>query len=94
MPLVRVGFQNLGEINECISGRDDDQLSRIAYGTRSGQLTRFELLLAASMGEQNFLQNHPSRENIYYVQWMRDALEKLKAKGISLGTYLPKEIES
>jgi putative GTP pyrophosphokinase len=92
--LRKFGFKNLGQIDECISGRDDDQLSRLALGTRSGQLTRFELLLAVSMGEQNYLQNHPSRENGYYVKWIRDVLAKLKAKGVPLGSYLPKQAES
>ena len=42
-----MGFQHLGQVNDCIGGLDDDKLSRMAQGSRSGQMTRFEVLLAA-----------------------------------------------
>ena len=42
------GFQDLGQVDECITGLDDDKLSRIALGGRGGQVSRFEVMLATS----------------------------------------------
>jgi hypothetical protein len=61
-------------------------------GGRGGQVSRFEVLLAASMGE-NFLKNHPWSEH----QWYRDIVqrwwEKLRKAGFTVGSYQPKKAE-
>src|SRR5258706_8660106 len=49
--LRSLGFQNVGQVHECINGFDDDKLSRIVLLGRSGQISRFEVVLAVSMGE-------------------------------------------
>lgn len=90
-----MGFQNLGQVHECIDGLDDDKLSRIALGSRSGQVSRFEVMLAASMGV-NYLQFHP-----WIVlgggEWYRNVVEgwwtRLKQAGITIGSYQPKKAE-
>ena len=88
-----LGFQNLGQIDECISGLDDDKMSRAALGSRSGQVSRFEVLLAASMGE-NFLQGHPWTTG---GDWYRKAVEnwwaRLKQAGFPIGSYQPQKTE-
>ena len=88
-----MGFQNLGQVDECIGGRDDDKLSRIALGSRSGQVSRFEVLLAASMGD-HFIQTHPWIVN-GRGDWYRDIvegwLERLKQAGFTIGSYQPKK---
>jgi putative GTP pyrophosphokinase len=57
--LRRIGFQTLGQVDECISGLDDDKLSRAALGSRSGQVSRFEVLLVTAMGGDSYLESHP-----------------------------------
>lgn len=93
--LRNMGFQNLGQIEECINGLDDDKLSRIALGGRSGQVSRFEVLLAASMGH-NYLQTHPWVVNSE-TDWYRPVVEgwwkKLEQAGFTIGSYQPKKAE-
>lgn len=55
--LRRLGFTNFAQVDECIRGYNDDLISRIIFGSRMGQLTRFELVLLASMGD-NFIRAH------------------------------------
>ncbi len=86
------GFQNLGQVDECISGLDDDKLSRVALGGRGGQVSRFEVLLAASMGE-NFLKNHPWGELPWYQDIVRHWWEKLRNAGFTVGSYQPQNAE-
>jgi len=93
--LRSLGSQNLGQVDECISGLDDDKLSRIALGGRGGQVSRFEVLLAASMGE-NFLTGHPWLDGVDNP-WYRDIVqrwwEKLRKAGIAIGSFRPKKVE-
>ena len=91
--LRTAGFQNLGQVQECIAGLDHDRLSRIALGTRSGQVSRFEVLLAASMGN-GYLQAHPWREYSWYKGIVESWWEKLRLAGISIGSYVPKKSEA
>jgi hypothetical protein len=91
--LRALGFQTLAQINECISGLDDDRLSRIALGTRSGQITRFEVLLVAAMGSDTYLQNHPLGELAWYRSSVDHWVEKLKQNGVTIGSYIPKKTE-
>ena len=92
--LHNLGFSDFKDIEECISGYDDDQLSRILWGTRQGQLTRFEYLLLAGMGE-NFIKFHLWKDRDWFVNSMQRNLEKLrdvekfKPSGITIGSYLP-----
>jgi len=89
-----IGFQNLGQVDECIAGLDDDKMSRAALFSRSGQVSRFEVLLAASMGD-NFLQGHPWTAS--GTNWYRKVVEgwwaRLKEAGFTIGTYKPKKAE-
>ena len=48
--LRQFGFNNFRELEECIAGYNDDELSRRVWGGRQGQLTRFETMLLAGMG--------------------------------------------
>jgi len=85
--LLRLGFTRLSEVDECIRGYDDDLISRKLYGSRAGQLTRFEGVLLASMGE-NFVRAHPfSRYG--NILWGLRRLQKLQEANISVGTYQP-----
>lgn len=76
--LLKLGFTDFREIDECITGYDDDYLSRILWGTRQGQLTRFEYLLLAGMGE-NFIRYHLWRNQDWFVTSSQSRLEKFKS---------------
>lgn len=86
--LHRLGFADFKEIDECISGYDDDHLSRIDWGTRQGQLTRFEYLLLAGMGD-NFVKYHLWSNAEWYVTSSQTSLKKFRDAGIAVKAYLP-----
>jgi hypothetical protein len=88
-----MGFQNLAQVAECIGDCDDDKFSRIALGSRSGQVSRFEVLLTASMGD-HFIQMHPWTANgkgDWYRNFVASCLEKWKQGGFTIGSYRPKK---
>lgn len=87
--LHHLGFADFKEIEECISGYDHDQLSRILWGTRQGQLSRFEyLLLLAGMGE-NFIKFHSWKDQDWFIKGRQKDLGELREAGIAVGAYLP-----
>lgn len=89
--LIALGFTSLAQVDECIKGRDDKRISRIIYGGKRGQITRFEEVLLASMGE-NYIFAHPwleDKELPWFVSLRMDRLEKLRSAGISIGNYQP-----
>ena len=45
-----LGFTTIKQVDACIEGYDDDQLSRIRWEWRQGPLSRFEDMLLAGMG--------------------------------------------
>lgn len=86
--LHKLGFVNFKDIDECISGYDDDRLSRILWGTRQGQLSRFEGLLLAAMGE-NFINSHLWKEQDWFVNTKQRHLAEFRQAGIAIGSCLP-----
>ena len=48
--LRRLGFTTFDQVDACIEGYDDDQLSRIRWQRRQGVISRFEDMLLAGMG--------------------------------------------
>jgi putative GTP pyrophosphokinase len=87
--LRQMGFVNLGQINECIAGFDDDRISRITYGGRQGQLTRFEMLLLAGMGE-NYIEQHPWwADQDWFKKQRHIYLERIRECGIITRNYKP-----
>lgn len=90
--LRRLGFQNLAEVEKAIDGWNDDELSRTIYGSRQGQLTRFEFVLLASMGE-NFILAHPwaqtSPSDGWWIPIEMGRLKKFGSAGIETGHYRP-----
>ena len=85
--LHKLGFLNLGQVDKCIQQLNDDHISRIISGGRQGQITRFEYLLLAGMGE-TFISKHPWNETPWWVEPQRIYLKKLTDAGIK-GKYLP-----
>ena len=86
--LKRLGFRTLEQVKKCISGYDDDQLSRIATGNRQGQTTRFEYMLLAGMGE-HYLRRHPWAAESWYEKRVREDLAHFKDAGIVTREYDP-----
>lgn len=65
--LLRLGFTSLEQVDKCIEPYDDDQLSRLIDGTRQGQLTRFEYMLLAAMGEK-FISRHAFSSETWFAR--------------------------
>jgi ppGpp synthetase/RelA/SpoT-type nucleotidyltranferase len=89
--LRRLGFTNLAEVNDCIKDMNDSYISRVLYGGRQGQLTRFEDVLLASMGE-NFILAHPFVEDsvsLWFVPIAMGRLAKLRDSGMQIGNCRP-----
>lgn len=91
--LRRMGFTNFQQIDECIRGYDDNQISRLLSGTRQGQLSRFEFLLQAGMGE-NYIDKHFWKTEDWYVDSCRNHLNTLREAGITVGAYVPQQSEN
>ena len=85
--LHNLGFYNLKQVNECIEGFNDDSISRIISGGRQGQITRFDYLLLASMGEV-YIIKHPWNQESWFTESERRTLKKLRDAGIK-GKYAP-----
>lgn len=90
--LRKLGFTDFKQIDECISGYNDDRLSRILTGVRQGQITRFEYLLLAGMGE-NYLNYHPWNSSDWFKKSRERELEMFKQMGVQIRSYLPPERE-
>jgi len=86
--LKRLGFRTLAQIDECVAKYDDDKVSRILTGTRQGQLTRFEHLVLASMGEK-FIERHTFAGQDWYGPYQRNQLQRLSEAGVLPINYDP-----
>ena len=86
--LRNLGFSNFEQIDECIRGFDDDELSRLVWGTRGGQITRFEYLLLAGMGE-NYFKFHLWKTWDWFIDSSKKSLAKFKEAGIPVRSYIP-----
>jgi len=86
--LLRLGFTDFQEIDECISNYDDNKLNGILWATRQGQLSRFEYILLAGMGD-NFIKYHIWENQEWFVKRNREYIEQFKGAGILVGSYLP-----
>jgi len=90
--LRKLGFETLSQLDECVSGYDDAAVSHTLWGSRQGQLSRFEDTLLAGMGE-HFISRHPWRQGEVWTKLFRDKLKKLANAGIAVGAYDPKAHE-
>jgi ppGpp synthetase/RelA/SpoT-type nucleotidyltranferase len=86
--LRKMNFNNLQELDDCIAQYDDDELSRVVWGSRQGQLTRFELVLLAGYGPDRFKAGHPwvgaDGGQEWFVQHIDRQVEKLVAAGVEV----------
>jgi ppGpp synthetase/RelA/SpoT-type nucleotidyltranferase len=89
--LRRLGFRNLKQLDNAVSGYNHDSISRGLHGTRQGQLSRLDDVLLAAMGEE-FVQRHPWSAGDFADYWKayrRRDLERLAENGVTLGDYVP-----
>ena len=89
--LRRLGFKHLGQVRDALDEYDDDRISRVMWGSRQGQLSRFEDVLLTSMGE-GYVERHPSpsARNDSGAWWTpKTRLQKVEEAGITIGSYLP-----
>jgi hypothetical protein len=86
--LRALGFNDLREIDECMAGFYDDQLSRYAWGTRQGQIIRFELMLLAGMGE-NYKKFHPLGVHDWFIKACERELEAFQKHSVPIRSYCP-----
>lgn len=91
--LLRLGFTSLEQVDDAINQYDDDKLSRIAEGARQGQLSRFESVLLAAMGEI-FIQRHPWAPEEWFQRSRKKFIEKFKRANIPVGSFDPLAINS
>lgn len=86
----RLGFVDLSQVDKATSLYDDSEISRLADGSRQGQITRFEHVLLAALGEK-FINRHEWADQLWFSQRRLGILDKLRTKGIEVGTYDPLE---
>jgi len=91
--LRKMGFANLKQLNDCIGSLDDDKLSRVVWGSRQGQLSRFELVLLAGIGPDRMKAYHPYSNVDPTNDWFGrkvDLESKLLTRaGFTIGSYAP-----
>jgi ppGpp synthetase/RelA/SpoT-type nucleotidyltranferase len=86
--LKKLGFKNFQQVDECIRPYDDNQLNRLLDRNRQGQLTRFEYMLLAAMGEK-YIERHHFAGQEWFGKYPRGNLEKINEAGIRTGVFDP-----
>lgn len=86
--LRKLGFQSIKQIDSCIDGLDGDAISRVLWGNRQGQLTRFDGLLMAGMGDI-FTQRHPWGKHEYWAKKFPEQIKRLRDNQIVIRSYDP-----
>lgn len=84
----KLGFTTLEQVEKCISGYDDDQLSRIGSGGRLGQVGRFEYMLLAGMGEA-YIHRHRWAGYDWFQNGQRRHLQGFSQAGVTIRAYDP-----
>ena len=86
--ILRFGFKNFKQIDDCIADYNDDYISRLVWGERQGQVLRFETLLLAGMG-QHYMKLHPLNVDNRWVRTWKGVMIRLTKGEIEIKNYLP-----
>jgi len=86
--LRKCGFRTLRQLEQCMRGYDGNELSRLAYGSRQGQIIRCELVLLASMGNL-FVSRHPWSNEKWFRDGADEMLQLFNEGGIKIGNFDP-----
>lgn len=81
-----LGFETIEELDRAITPYDNDEISRILRGSRQGQLSRFEDVLLAALG-QRFVQQHPWSKYDWFQDGCQRSLEILLQESIPVGIH-------
>ncbi|MDO5971019.1 hypothetical protein Q4Q35_14520 [Flavivirga aquimarina] len=86
--LIKMGFKNLSEIDNCIKPYIDKVVvDNAVWGARQGQIWRFNDYLLAGMGEK-LLKKHP---RVLGNHWLKerytDGLKNMEKSGVKIGTF-------
>ncbi|MET9520458.1 RelA/SpoT domain-containing protein [Streptomyces sp. NPDC002994] len=84
--LKGLGFIDLNELDEFLSGYNHGQVSRALHGSRQGQLTRLEDVLMVVAGEEYAIR-HPwnRQDNEWFREMIDRRLAKAREKGYAVG---------
>jgi hypothetical protein len=91
--LKKFGFRTLQQVEDCIRDYNGDELSRVVWGSRRGQITRFEYMLLAGMGAK-FIANHVFAAEPWFGPSALSRLDKIRKAGIRIREYDPTTAES
>jgi ppGpp synthetase/RelA/SpoT-type nucleotidyltranferase len=81
----RLGLANIAEVDAAISPYDDDRISRLLWGSRQGQVSRFEDVLLAALGDRFVARRSPRSPG--WESYLRRRLHRLERAGVEVGTY-------
>lgn len=84
--LKNLGFTDLEQVEAAISKYNDNELSAVAEGGRQGQITRFELMLMAALGEK-YVERHSWKNEEWFLKRCREHLGRFIDAGIAVSTY-------
>jgi ppGpp synthetase/RelA/SpoT-type nucleotidyltranferase len=89
--LKRLGFTNLKQVDDCVAAYDDDRLSKEIWGSRQGQLQRFEDVLMVAMGENpRYWSEHPFAGAPWFEARRETKLEQARQAGFEVGSFDPR----
>lgn len=86
--LRSLGFSNLDQVDEAISGYNSARLSYAATGALQGQATKFEFMLLAALGNL-YIERHMWAANIWFGARERRLLSEFEERGIVVKNYDP-----
>ncbi|MFO1110331.1 MAG: hypothetical protein U1E61_14180 [Bradyrhizobium sp.] len=86
--LRKCGFRTLKQLRDCLSNYNDDELSRLVYGFRQGQIIRCELVLLASMGDV-YLGRHPWAKEEWFRNGTDEVLRIFREGDVKIGAFDP-----
>jgi len=86
--LKKLGFRTLDQVERAVRDYDDDLLSQLVWGSRQGQITRFELMLRAAMGD-NYLKRHLWSASDWFIEARKRELEQFEEAGVAIGSFDP-----
>jgi DNA-directed RNA polymerase specialized sigma24 family protein len=86
--LRRLGFQHFQQIEECIAPYDLDRISRLNWGVRQGQMSRFQETVLAAMGNSFIIRSDFGLEP-WFIRSNARKLKILRDAGVTIGCFRP-----
>jgi putative GTP pyrophosphokinase len=83
----QLGVETVEDLDGLVNRYNDDEISRIIWGNRQGQLTRLEGVLLTAMG-QEFIDRHPWSNQSWFRERCTSWLEKVRENTITISVPL------